>query len=176
MDVVKRGIDGLRGTIGVDSVRGSGTTITLKIPLTLAIINSLLVKIGNDHFVLPLAAVEECVELTREDVKAAHGRNLAIIRGNLTPFIPLREQFAIDGERPDIEQIVIVSVNGTRIGFVVDNVIGEHQTVIKSLGRMYRDMKGISGATILGDGTVALILDMGMLLQSVETLDRAANC
>jgi two-component system, chemotaxis family, sensor kinase CheA len=73
----------LRGTIEVDSVRGSGTTITLKIPLTLAIIESLLVKIGDSHFVLPLAAVEECVELTREDVQAAHGRNLAIIRGNL---------------------------------------------------------------------------------------------
>ncbi len=171
MDVVKRGIQDLRGTIEVDSVRGSGTTITLRIPLTLAIIESLLVKIGDSHFVLPLAAVEECVELTREDVEAAHGRNLAIIRGNLTPFISLREQFGIEGERPDIEQIVIVSVNGTRIGFVVDFVVGEHQTVIKPLGRLYQDVKGVSGATILGDGSVALILDPGVLTQCAETAE-----
>ena len=172
MDVVKRGIQDLRGSIGVESVQGSGTTITLKIPLTLAIIESLLVKIGDSHFVLPLTTVEECVELTREDVKAAHGRNLSIIRGNLTPFISLREQFNIAGERPDIEQIVIVSVSGTRIGFVVDFVVGEHQTVIKPLGRMYQDVKGVSGATILGDGTVALILDPGVLTQCAERAEQ----
>lgn len=168
MDVVKRGIQDLRGAIEVDSVQGKGTTITLKIPLTLAIIESLLVKIGDSHFVLPLATVEECVELTREDVENAHGRNLAIIRGNLTPYISLREQFDISGERPGIEQIVIVSVNGTRIGFVVDFVVGEHQTVIKPLGRLYQDIKGVSGATILGDGSVALILDPGVLTQCAE--------
>ena len=173
MDVVKRGIEGLRGSIGVESVRGSGTTITLKIPLTLAIIDSLLVKIGKDHFVLPLAAVEECVELTREDIRNSHGRNLANVRGAIIPYIPLREHFRISDQRPDIEQIVIADIHGTRVGFVVDNVVGEHQTVIKSLGKMYRDVKGVSGATILGDGTVALILDMGILLQSVEQKEQA---
>lgn len=172
MDVVKRGIDGLRGSIGVDSVRGSGTTITLKIPLTLAIIDSLLVKIGTDHFVLPLAAVEECVELTREDIKKSHGRNLANVRGAIIPYISLREHFAIGDQCPEIEQIVIADIHGTKVGFVVDNVVGEHQTVIKSLGKMYRDVKGVSGATILGDGTVALILDMGMLLHMVEQLEQ----
>ena len=175
MDVVKRGIDGLRGSISVDSVRGNGTTITLKIPLTLAIIDSLLVKIGKEHFVLPLSAVEECVELTREDVKNSHGNDLAKVRGKLIPFISLRKLFDISGDRPDIEQIVIASVHGARIGFVVDCVIGQHQTVIKPLGRMYQDVKGISGATVLGDGSVALILDMGILLQSMERLDHAAS-
>ena len=173
MDVVKRGIDGLRGTIGIDSQRDVGTTITLKIPLTLAIIESLLVKIGDSHFVLPLAAVEECVELTRADVDASHGRNLANVRGNLTPYISLREQFAINGERPESEQIVIMSVHGARIGFVVDFVVGEHQTVIKPLGRFYQDIKGVSGATILGDGSVALILDSGILAQTAETTEQA---
>jgi two-component system chemotaxis sensor kinase CheA len=173
MDVVKRGIEGLRGSIAVDSVRGAGTTITLKIPLTLAIIDSLLVKIGKDHFVLPLAAVEECVELTREDVKNSHGRNLANVRGVIVPYIPLRQHFGITVPRPDIEQIVIADIHGTKVGFVVDHVVGEHQTVIKSLGKMYRDVKGVSGATILGDGTVALILDMGMLLHAVEQLEKA---
>ena len=108
------------------------------------------------------------MELSRADVEAAHGRNLATVRGSLTPFISLREQFKIAGERPEIEQIVIVSVQGARIGFVVDFVVGEHQTVIKPLGRMYQDVKGISGATILGDGTVALILDPGVLTQDAE--------
>jgi len=172
MDVVKRGIEGLRGSIGVDSVRGSGTTITLKIPLTLAIIDSLLVKIGKDHFVLPLAAVEECVELTREDVKNSHGRNLANVRGVIIPYIPLRQQFRITDQRPEIEQIVIANIHGSKVGFVVDHVVGEHQTVIKSLGKMYHDVRGVSGATILGDGTVALILDMPVLLQTVEALEK----
>lgn len=171
MDVVKRGIEGLRGTIVVNSELGSSTTITLKIPLTLAIIESLLVKIGDSHFVLPLAAIEECVELSRADVQAAHGRNLAKVRGNLTPYVSLRDQFCIPGIRPEIEQIVIVSVHGVRIGFVVDFVVGEHQTVIKPLGVLYQDVKGISGATILGDGSVALILSPGDLAKMAETAE-----
>jgi chemotaxis protein histidine kinase CheA len=173
MDVVKRGIDGLRGSIGVDSVRGTGTTITLKIPLTLAIIESLLVKIGKDHFVLPLAAIEECIELTSEDIRNSHGRNLANVRGVIIPYIPLRQHFCITDQQPDIEQIVIADIHGTKVGFVVDHVVGEHQTVIKSLGKMYRDVKGISGATILGDGTVALILDMNVLLQNIEQMENS---
>ncbi len=172
MDVVKRGIEGLRGAIDIDSQVGAGTTITLRIPLTLAIIESLLVKISDHHFVLPLAAVEECVELSREDVAAAHGRNLARVRGSLTPYICLRNQFAITGERPEIEQIVIVVVRGTRIGFVVDFVIGEHQTVIKPLGRFYQHVEGISGATILGDGSVALILDPGVLARDAASIEQ----
>lgn len=171
MDVVKKGIEALRGTIDVESEMGKGTIITLKIPLTLAIIESLLVRIADSYFVLPLAAVEECVELTRADVQNAHGRHLANVRGSIVPYVPLRETFAIRGKQPDIEQIVIAGVNGERIGFVVDDVIGEHQTVIKSLGRMYRDVRGISGATILGDGSVALILDLGLLLRQVETME-----
>ncbi|WP_306545944.1 chemotaxis protein CheA [Desulfobulbus sp.] len=173
MDVVKRGIEGLRGSIVVDSELGKGTVITLKIPLTLAIIESLLVKIGESHFVLPLGAVEECIELSREDIRAAHGRNLAKVRGHLTPYICLRDQFGIYGARPDIEQIVIVSVQGGRIGFVVDFVVGEHQTVIKPLGVLYQDVKGISGATILGDGSVALIISPGDLARMAETAELA---
>ncbi|QXE85067.1 chemotaxis protein CheA [Geomonas nitrogeniifigens] len=169
MDVVKRAIESLRGSIDITSVRGQGTCITVKIPLTLAIIESLLVKIGNDSFMMPLALVDECVELTREDVARSHGRNLAHVREHLVPYIPLREHFRITGPPPEIEQIVITQVNGTRVGFVVDHVIGEHQTVIKSLGRAYKDTEGISGATILGDGSVALILDIPQLVQAVET-------
>ncbi len=168
MDVVKKAIDALRGTIDITSERGKGSTITIKLPLTLAIIESLLVKIGTDCFVMPLSIVEECIELTREDVANAHGRNLANVRDQIIPYIPLRERFRIPGELPEIEQIVITSIQGSRIGFVVDDVIGEHQTVIKSLGKMYKDVKGLSGATILGDGSVALILDVPHLVREVE--------
>jgi len=168
MDVVKRAIDALRGSIEIASVRGEGTRIMVRIPLTLAIIESLLVRIGKDFFMLPLSLVDECVELTRKDVALSHGRNLANVRDRLVPYIPLRERFLIPGEPPDIEQIVITEVNGVRVGFVVDQVIGEHQTVIKSLGRAYKNVEGISGATILGDGSVALILDVPQLVQSVE--------
>ncbi|PLX84513.1 MAG: chemotaxis protein CheA [Desulfuromonas sp.] len=171
MDVVKRAIDALQGSISLDSEHGLGTTVTIKIPLTLAIVESLLVSIGGDAFVLPLSTVEEGVELTRQDVTAAHGRNLAHVRGQLVPYIPLREQFAMAGETPAIQQIVITQVAGRRVGFVVDHVIGEHHTVIKSLGRLYRDVEGISGATILGDGSVALILDVPKLVREAELLE-----
>jgi len=168
MDVVKRAIEALRGTIDITSVHGEGTRITVRIPLTLAIIESLLVRIGPDFFMMPLSLVDECVELTRQDVARSNGRHLANVRDHLVPYIPLRERFLIRGDCPDIEQIVITEVNGSRIGFVVDQVIGEHQTVIKSLGRAYKNVEGISGATILGDGSVALILDVPQLVQSVE--------
>jgi two-component system chemotaxis sensor kinase CheA len=160
MDVVKKAIESLRGEIDIQSQKGKGTTITLKLPLTLAIIDGLLVRIGGEHFILPLSSVKECVELTGEDSAKAHGRNLANVRGRIIPYIRLREQFEINGTVPDIEQIVIAEIGDNNIGFVVDEVIGAHQTVIKSLGRFYRDIEGLSGATIMGDGTVALILDI----------------
>jgi len=163
MDVVKRTIDNLRGSVEIASEKGEGTTVTLKLPLTLAIIEGLLVEIDRQFFILPLAIVQECVELTRTDVGQSHGRDIANIRGEIVPYIRLRESFDIRGARPDIEQIVITEIERNRIGLVVDNVIGEHQTVIKTLGRAYRDVEGVSGATILGDGTVALIMDVARL-------------
>ncbi|OGU16626.1 MAG: chemotaxis protein CheA [Geobacteraceae bacterium GWC2_53_11] len=165
MDVVKRAIDALRGSIAISSERGKGTTIAVKIPLTLAIIESLLVQVGNDRFVLPLSQVSECIELTREDIEGAHGRNLVNVRDRIVPYIPLRERFGISGPVPDLQQIVIITIEGRQVGFAIDQVIGEHQTVIKSLGRYYQNVQGVSGATILGDGTVALILDIPVLIQ-----------
>jgi two-component system chemotaxis sensor kinase CheA len=167
LDVVKKAIDALRGTIEITSIRGSGATITLKLPLTLAIIDGFLTKIGTEHFIFPLASVEECIELKREAAKS-NGRHLVNVRGHIVPYIPLREQFMINGTAPAIEQIVIVGEEGRRVGFAVDVVVGEHQTVLKSLGKFYKDVEGISGATILGDGTVALILDLPKLIRAVE--------
>lgn len=165
MDVVKQAITSLRGTIEISSERGAGTTIRIKLPLTLAIIGTLLVKVGGDFFLMPLSFVEECVELTREQVVSAHGRNIANVRGQMVPYIPLRERFSLPGATPDIQQVVVTQVNGEHVGILVDNVMGEHQTVIKSLGKAYRNICGISGATILGDGTVALILDIPQLVK-----------
>jgi two-component system, chemotaxis family, sensor kinase CheA len=165
MDVVKRSIDSLGGAIDIVSQPEQGATFTLKLPLTLAIIDGLLVKTGESFFVIPLAAIEECVELTRAAIEKAHGRHLIQIRGEMVPYIPLRERFAIPGKAPDIEQIIINRVGDDRIGLAVDQVIGEHQTVIKNLGKFYRHTRELSGATILGDGTVALIIDIPQLTQ-----------
>ncbi len=168
MDVVKKNIDALRGSVEIESSEGNGTAITLKLPLTLAIIDGLLVKIKDDNFVISLSSVEECIELTQADIDRAHGRHMVNVRGELVPYIRLREWFEIDGKEPEIAQIVITEHNGRRTGFVVDYVVGEYQTVIKSLGSIYKDVEGLSGATILGDGTVALILDIQKMTQYVE--------
>ncbi|MBF0125527.1 MAG: chemotaxis protein CheW, partial [Magnetococcales bacterium] len=158
-----------RGSIEVHSELGKGSTITFKLPLTLAIIEGLLVRIGDDSFVLPLAAVEECVELTREAIASTHGRHVINVRGSIVSYIRIRDHFEMPGEAPAVEQIVISEVDGKRIGFVVDNVIGQHQTVIKGLGKMFKNSEEFSGATILGDGTVALILDIQKMVRLVES-------
>jgi len=175
MDVVKKGIDALRGTIEMVSKKGIGTTITLKLPLTMAIIDGLLVQIEDVHYIMPLAAIEECVELTRDDVASAHGKHIARIRGEIVPYIRLREMFMHGGIAPAIEQIVTARIDGGRVGFVVDQVVGQHQTVIKSMSRMYRDIEYMSGATILGDGNVALILDLPKLAQHSEMIEKQAR-
>jgi two-component system chemotaxis sensor kinase CheA len=133
--------------------------VTLRLPLTLAIIDGLLVSIGDASFVLPLANILECIELTSADIKRANGKHIANVRGEIVPYIRLREYFDIPTPRPEIEQIIVVATDGGRYGFVVDRVLGNRQTVIKNLGRFYRHVKVVSGATILGNGTVALILD-----------------
>ena len=173
MDVVKQAIEALRGNLEIGSTRGTGTTITLKLPLTLAIIDGFLTKIGTDHFVFPLSLVDECVELSAALAKTGD-RDLLNVRGEIVPFIRLRERFGISGDRPAIEQVVITKVENARVGFVVDHVVGGHQTVIKNLGRMYKGLEGLSGATILGDGSVALILDVPKLIQTVEREDTKA--
>ncbi len=163
MDVVKRAIETLRGVIDIQSAKGRGTTITLSLPLTLAIIDGFLTKIAGDHFVFPLALVEECVELSAAVSAGTHGRDLLKVRGEIVPFVRLRERFGAPGKKPEIEQVVITRLEGAKVGFVVDGILGGHQTVIKSLGKIYRGIDGISGATILGDGNVALILDVPRL-------------
>ena len=165
MDVVKRQVEALRGSVNIASTLGKGTVISLTLPLTLAIIDGLLVEIGGDQFIAPMAVVTENVELHRGDRAKNNGRNVVAVRGELIPYLYLRELFSIDGEEPEIEKIVIVRHEEQRVGLVVDRVLGSHQTVIQSLGTFYRNIDMVSGATIMGDGRVALILNMAGLVQ-----------
>ncbi|QQR36003.1 chemotaxis protein CheA [Devosia oryziradicis] len=164
MDVVKRTIDGLRGSIDVSTVRGEGSTMTLRLPLTLAIIDGMLVRVGNGRYTIPLAAVEECVELPEGIEANARGRNFLDIRGSLVPFLRLREVFRTKAPLEPHQKVVIVSSGEGRVGLVVDQIIGNNQTVIKQLSKLHSSLKSFSGATILGDGTVALILDTAHLV------------
>lgn len=164
MDVVRQTIDSLRGNVEVDSTPGTGTRVTLKLPLTLAIIDGLLVRVGEGRYVVPLAAVEECVDLGREHRSQSDGRNFLNIRDDIVPFVRLRDLFRVSQGASDDPKVVIVTSGGIRVGLVVDQVIGQYQTVIKSLSKLLDDVKGFSGATILGDGTVALILDVPHLI------------
>jgi two-component system, chemotaxis family, sensor kinase CheA len=165
MDVVKRTIDALRGTIDVASTAGRGSEITLRLPLTLAIIDGLLVRVGRGRYVIPLSAVEECVELSMEEDARSRGRNFLNIRGDLVPFLRLRELFNAATPADRYQKVVIVSAGELRVGLVVDQVIGDHQTVIKALSKLHANIGIFSGATILGDGTVALILDIAHLVE-----------
>jgi two-component system chemotaxis sensor kinase CheA len=177
MDVVKKTIDALRGNIDIVSRPGEGSQIELRIPLTLAIIDGLLVRVGNEHHVIPLSAVEECLELTLEEDLRSNGRNFISLRDRLVPYLRLREVFDT-GTPPELHQkIVVVSTGSERVGLVVDQIIGDHQTVIKSMSKLHNDATAFSGATILGDGTVALILDVTQLVargQKQEALMRVA--
>jgi two-component system chemotaxis sensor kinase CheA len=174
LDVVKRSIDALRATVQLESTPGQGTCIRLTLPLTLAIIEGLLVEVGEARFVLPMSVVEECVELTGEDVARANGNQFASVRGALVPYVRLRDWFGVTGVPPPIQQIAIANADGARFGVVVDAVIGQHQTVIKTLGRMYQHVEGLSGATILGDGAVALIVDLPTIVRVASAAKNAA--
>ena len=165
MDVVKRQVEELRGRIDLSSTPGQGTTISLTLPLTLAIIDGLLIQVAGDQFIVPMSAVTENVELTRGDRGRNNGRNVFAVRGDLIPYIDLRSHFQIGGQTPETEKIVIVRYQDQRVGLTVDRVLGSHQTVIQSLGRFYKGTEVVSGATITGNGRVALILDIAGLVQ-----------
>ena len=160
MDVVKRNIAELRGSVGIASTEGVGTTVTVRLPLTLAIIDGFQVGVGNSAFVVPLDMIEECVELAAEP-----GHDYANLRGRVLPFIRLRELFGVAGEPPRRENIVVLKHAGQMAGLVVDALVGEIQSVIKPMNRLFGAVRCISGSSILGSGEVALILDVPALVQ-----------
>ncbi|MCD2177832.1 chemotaxis protein CheA [Rhizobium sp. C1] len=178
MDVVKKTIETLRGAIDIKTTPGEGSEIALRIPLTLAIIDGLLVRVGSGRYVLPLSAVEECLELSLEEDLKSRGRSFISLRDDLVPFLRLRELFRT-GTQPDpFQKVVVVSTGSERVGLVVDQIIGDHQTVIKNMSKLHDHVSAFSGATILGDGNVALILDVVHLIaagQHQEAQLRAAG-
>lgn len=173
MDAVRNFIEDLRGAVEVRSEPGKGTSVTLRLPLTLAIIDGLLVQISESNFVLPLASVEECVELTSDQTSPDRQRSIINIRDELVPFLNLGEIFNFDAAE-ERNRVVIVNSDGRRVGLMVDDVIGQHQTVIKSLSAFHRGVEGLAGCTILGDGSVALIIDPAALVKSFGTQTREA--
>ena len=165
MDVVRRNVESLRGSLSIDSAEGKGTTLTMRLPLTLAIIEGFLVGVDRFSYVVPLEMVVECIELSAEDRARISGSGYINLRGEVLPLIRLREVFEVQGNAGRRENIVVVKHAGQRAGFVVDALLGEFQTVIKPLGRLFERLSGISGSTILGNGEVALILDAPALVQ-----------
>jgi two-component system chemotaxis sensor kinase CheA len=169
MDVVKRNILALRGSVDIASTEGAGTTVTVRLPLTLAIINGFQVGVGKSVFVIPMDMVEECIEF-----RELPGCDWVDLRGQPLPFVRLRERFGVDGTAARRQSIVVVRYGGRKAGLVVDSLLGEFQTVIKPLGKVFAGARFLSGSSILGSGEVALILDMAALLAGVETESQAA--
>ena len=160
MDVVKRNIVALRGSVSIASVPEQGTTVTVRLPLTLAIINGFQIGVGKAVFVVPLDVVDECVEFSAEP-----GHDYVDLRGQVLPFLRLRELFDVAGPTCARPNIVVVKHAGQKFGLAVDTLLGEAQTVIKPLSKMFSQVRGISGSSILGSGDVALILDVPALMQ-----------
>ncbi|MBP1627338.1 MAG: chemotaxis protein histidine kinase-like protein [Holophagaceae bacterium] len=163
MDVVKRNIDELRGSIEVETLEGSGTTMRFRLPLTLAIIDGFRVMVDNTSYVVPLDMVIECLDLG--PFLESEQNHLINLRGEVLPFLRLREIFETEGAIPRRERVVVVQFGELRAGIVVDRLMGEFQTVIKPLGELFHSVRGLGGSTILGSGEVALILDVPQLIQ-----------
>ena len=170
MDVVKRNIEALRGNIEITSKPGEGTSFIIRLPLTLAIIDGFLVKVGETFYVIPLEMVVECLELGVAYKRDMHGNNYINLRGNVLPLLNVSDYFTEKKMETKRESIVVVQYAGRRFGFIVDELYGEFQTVIKPLGRVFSNLRGISGATILGSGNVALILDIPVLGNNVANM------
>jgi two-component system, chemotaxis family, sensor kinase CheA len=164
MDVVRRTIEALRGQIEIVSALGTGTTVTLRLPLTLAIIEGLLIEVAGEKYTLPMAVVHEIVALPPEKASARRGSDFLDIRGSFVPFVRLRHLFDCQGDPPHEQNVVIVQSGDGRVGIVVDRIVGTNQTVIKQMSKLHSGVRAVSGATILGDGSVALILDVGHLI------------
>ncbi|MER7008837.1 chemotaxis protein CheA [Dactylosporangium sp. NPDC000555] len=171
MDVVRGAITALRGSIELRSTPGAGTTIQIRLPLTLAIIDGFLVGAGDSHFIVPLDRVTECVELPAD----AWGRSFMHLRGQVLPYVRLRQAFGLPGRPPRRQSVVVIEHSGQRAGIVVDQLLGQSQTVIKPLGKLFQDVRCVSGSTILGNGDVALILDIDALMSQHVARDRLAQ-
>ena len=171
MDVVKRNITLLRGTVDLDSRPGEGTVVRIRLPLTLAIINGFLVGIDHCTYVIPLDMVQECIELDERQRQSSREQGYLDLRGEVLPLVDLRDHFSHEGPPARRQNVVVVRYAEHKAGLVVDDLLGEFQTVIKPLGKLFGALRGISGSTILGSGAVALILDVPVLLNQIVQLE-----
>jgi two-component system chemotaxis sensor kinase CheA len=171
MDVVKRNIESLRGTIILESNEGKGTGIKIHLPLTLSIIDGFLVEVNGSYYVVPLDLVLECIEVSKSDLNARDGGNYLNLRGDALPYLKMRDFFKIEGDEPEISYVIVLNHLGGIAGLVVDNLIGEFQTVIKPLGEIFSELKWISGSTVLGSGEVAVILDVLNLIKNIKGVE-----
>src|ERR1700728_3717619 len=164
LDVVRRNINALRGMVEVSSTGGKGTTITIRLPLTLAIIDGFSVKVGTETFIVPLEHVTECTELPTDE-RNPEASGILRLRGTALPYIRLRHVFGLSGQPPKKENIVVVKINEFHAGIAVDELLGGMQTVVKPLGKAFQGISGIAGSTVLGDGRGGLILDVPSLMR-----------
>jgi two-component system chemotaxis sensor kinase CheA len=166
MDVVRRNIEALRGSVNVSSEEGRGSCIEIRLPLTLAIIDGFLIGVGPSKFIFPLEAVVEVIEnRPTQTAFDARGSSIVELRGQVLPVVSLRTLYALESPAPERSSVVVIQAGTRRYGVLVDQLLGQHQTVIKPLGRMFRSLRGMSGSSILGSGEVALIFDVNSLGQ-----------
>lgn len=168
MDVVKRNIEALGGTVSIKTVTGKGTTFTLKLPLTLAIIEGMTVRVGKETYIVPLLSILESIQPKAGTIKTVVGKGELInVRGTYLPMIRMYEVFVLEPEytNPMKSILLILETEGERVAVMVDEILGQQQVVIKSMEQNFRKVEGIAGATILGDGTVGFILDVRGLLE-----------
>lgn len=170
MDVVRRNIEALRGSVSVDSELGQGTSVTIHLPLTLAIIDGFMVEAQKERYIIPLSMVEECVEMSSDEWQIDEAQHYVNLRGQVLPYLRLGDFFHNNKKhtRTQRESLVVVRFGEAKAGFVVDELHGENQTVIKPLGKLFENLNGIGGATVLGSGDVALILDVQGLIQHAK--------
>jgi two-component system chemotaxis sensor kinase CheA len=164
MDVVRRNIQALRGSVMLHSTEGRGSRIEIRLPLTLAIIDGFLIGVGSSRFIFPLDAVVEVIESRASaTVPDARGRSVVELRGQMLPVVDLRTLYGLESPPPERHSVVVLQAGGSRFGVLVDQLLGQHQTVIKPLGHLFGSLRGMSGSSILGNGEVALIFDVNAL-------------
>ena len=174
MDVVMRNIEALRGSVSIASEQGQGSQIEIRLPLTLAIIDGFLIGVGNSRFIFPLDTVVEVIEnRPRSAATDSRGRSMVELRGQALPVVSLRELYGLASTEPERSSVLVLQAGTRRYGVMVDQLLGQHQTVIKPLGRMFNSLPGMSGSSILGNGEVALIFDVGALHQLAESPPRS---
>src|SRR3546814_705395 len=168
MDVVKKNIQALGGSVELASRDGAGTRVTIRLPLTLAILDGMSVAVGDDIYILPLSGVVESLQPLPEQIRRVAGEGTVVrVRNEYVPLLPVREWFHVPGASrlPHESILVLVEADGHKLALQVDDLVGQQQVVIKSLEANYKRVAGISGATILGDGRVALILDIAEIVR-----------